>query len=199
MSAQPGTEAVPDRRSRLLSDTAGSYGLISRFNHWLGAALVLVLLGIGLYFEDMPRGPDKLYWLKLHISIGALAFLPLAVRTGWRLISRGPAAFPQARTLQYLTRAVHIVLLLGIGILIVTGPLAVWTGGRAIEVFGWFALPSPTGKLESLHELLETVHVVTAKVVLVAVVAHVLGAAKHLAFDRSRLAGRMIGRNPDTL
>jgi cytochrome b561 len=33
-----------------------SYGAISRFNHWLGAAAILVLLGIGLYFHEMPRG-----------------------------------------------------------------------------------------------------------------------------------------------
>lgn len=176
-----------------LYDTADHYGLISRFNHWLGAALVLVLLGIGLYFEDMPKGPDKLYWMKLHIAIGALAFLLLAFRIGWRLVSTGPRAFAQAAALQYLTRAVHIVLLLGIGILIVSGPFAVWTGGRAIEVFGWFALPSPTGEMRDLHELLETVHVVTAKVMLVAIILHVIGAFKHLIFEPERL-GRIIGR-----
>lgn len=174
------------------NDTADSYGVVSRFNHWLGAALVLTLLGVGLYFEDMPKGPDKLFWLKLHISIGALAFPLLAFRVEWRLGSTSPRPFPQPATLQYLTHAVHAVLLLGIATLIVSGPLAVWTGGRPIEVFGWFALPSPTGEMHDLHELLETGHVVTAKVVLIAIILHVVGAAKHMMLDRKGLR-RMVG------
>lgn len=191
-SSSPLDESVGSR-PRQYSDTTDSYGWVSRFNHWLGAALVLTLLGIGLYFEDMPKGPDKLYWLKLHISIGALALLLLAFRVGWRLGSTRPRPFPQPTALRYLTHAVHAILLLGIAILIVSGPFAVWTGGRAIEVFDWFALPSPTGEMHELHALLETLHVVTAKVVLVAIIVHVLGAAKHIFFDQTEL-GRMIGR-----
>ena len=188
------SSANPDTGAVSLHDTAHSYGLVSRLNHWLGAALVLVLLGIGLYFEDMPKGDVKLYWLKLHIAIGTLAFLPLAFRVLWRKFSRGPSAFEQPVVMQRLTQLVHIVLLLGISVLIVTGPLAVWTGGRAIEVFTWFSIPSPTGKMESLHEILEEVHVFTSKAVLIAVILHVLGAVKHLVFERPKLAGRMIGR-----
>lgn len=181
---------------RMLSplDNANSYGLISRLNHWLGAALVIALLGIGLYFADMPRGPDKLFWMKLHFSIGTLAFLPLAFRIAWRLKSAGPAAFAQPLLLQRLTSLVHGVLLLGIGILIVSGPFTVWTAGRAIEVFGWFSLPSPTGEMKTAHEVLENIHVITANVLLWTVVLHVLGAAKHLLFERERLTGRMFGR-----
>lgn len=189
--------ANPDAADVSLRDTADRYGPVSRLNHWLGAALVLVMLAIGLYFEDMPRGDEKLYWLKLHISIGALVFIPLAFRVLWRLFSRGPADFEQVVAMQRVTQLVHVILLLGISVLIVTGPLAVWTGGRSIEVFTWFSIPSPTGKMESLHEALEVVHAIAAKTVLVAVVLHVLGALKHLVFERQRLVGRMIGRKRD--
>ena len=44
-----------------LQDTPARYGAVSVFNHWLGAALIVALLAIGLYFEDMPRGDEKLY------------------------------------------------------------------------------------------------------------------------------------------
>lgn len=177
-----------------LRDSTDRYGSVSRFNHWLGTALVLTLLGIGLYFEDMPRGDEKIYWLKLHIAIGALAFAPLAFRVLWRPIGRSPEAFVQGLLLQRLTQFIHVVLLLGITVLIISGPLAVWSGGRAIEVFNLFSIPSPMGKMETLHEALETVHVITSKVVLVAIILHVAGVFKHLLFDRERLTGRMIGR-----
>lgn len=187
---------TPRNHAPALYDSPESYGLISRFNHWLGAALVLLLLGLGLYFEDMPRGPEKIYWLKLHVAIGALAVPLLAFRVLWRLrhLRSGPMEFEQPAALQWLTRIVHGLLLLGMAVLIVSGPLAVWTGGRAIDVFGWFAIPSPMGENQALHEALEVVHGFTAKVILFAVIAHVLGAVKHLLFERERLAGRMFGR-----
>lgn len=177
-----------------LRDSTDSYGSVSRFNHWLGTALVLTLLGIGLYFEDMPRGDEKIYWLKLHIAIGSLALVPLAFRVLWRSIGRNPGAFEQALLLQRVTQFIHIVLLLGITVLIISGPLAVWTGGRPIEVFSLFSIPSPMGKMETLHEALETVHVITTKIVLVAIILHVAGVIKHLLFERERLTSRMIGR-----
>ena len=43
-----------------LQDTPARYGAVSVFNHWLGAALIVALLAIGLHFEDMPRGDEKL-------------------------------------------------------------------------------------------------------------------------------------------
>lgn len=186
--------AASGARTLSRRDTSDSYGLVSRFNHWLGAALVITLVAIGLYFADMPKGPDKLFWMKLHFSIGTLAVLLLAFRVTWRLLSTGPTAFAQPPLLQRLTSVVHAVLLLGIGILIISGPFTVWTAGRAIEVFGWFSLPSPTGEMKTAHEVLENTHVVTANVLLWAVVLHVLGAVKHLVFERERLVGRMIGR-----
>ncbi len=56
-----------------LRDTPTAYGTVSRLNHWIGAALVILMLGIGLYFHEMPRGDELRYWMGLHISIGALA------------------------------------------------------------------------------------------------------------------------------
>lgn len=193
--ADSGEPSRPFERARFAwRDGLDRYGLVSRLNHWLGAALIITLLAIGLYFEDMPRGAEKLFWVKLHIGIGALAFLILAFRLLWRLSSSGPAPFPQSAAMQRLAQAMHVLLLAGIGVLIVSGPLGVWSGGHALDVFGWFSIPSPTGRVEILHKGLEIAHKLSAKIVLIAVILHVLAAAKHLVFDRSRLLGRMVGR-----
>ena len=94
-----------------LQDTPARYGAVSVFNHWLGAALIVALLAIGLYFEDMPRGEEKLYWLRLHIALGTLALLPLAFRVYWRARSASPAPLPQPPVLQKASRVLHIALL----------------------------------------------------------------------------------------
>jgi cytochrome b561 len=176
-----------------LLDSQHSYGAVSRANHWLGAAVILALLGIGLYFHEMPRGEERLYWLRLHAALGVLAFVPLVFRAGWRFASRSTAALSQAPWQQRATRAVHALLLVAIAALLVTGPLMVWSADRPIAVFDWFAIPSPLGDMPKLHEALETVHAVVSRLLILLIGAHVLGALKHALFDRAALRGRMFG------
>ncbi len=177
-----------------LHDTPAQYGAVSVFNHWLGAALIVALLAIGLHFEGMPRGEEKRYWMSLHIALGALALLPLAFRVFWRARSVSPEPLPQPPALRKAARVLHIVLLTAIAILLVSGPLAVWSGGRPINVFGWFALPSPTGEMPGLHKALENVHGLAAKIMLFSLAAHVLAALKHALVDRDGTLWRIFGR-----
>lgn len=142
----------------------------------------------------MPRDAEKLYWLKLHAAIGALAFPLLAFRVLWRQFSHSTAPFKQAAVMQRLTQLIHVFLLPGITVLIVTGPIVVLTTGRAIEVFTWFSVPSLTGEMKDLHETLEVIHAIAAKAVLTTVVLHVLGTLEHVVFDKQQLIGRMFGR-----
>lgn len=176
-----------------LYDSPQAYGKVSRLNHWLGALLVIGLLGVGLYFHEMPRGEERLYWLKLHVAVGALVLPLLAFRLGWRWTVRSPEPLAQPPLLQRATRGMHGLLLLAILVLIATGPLIVWSADRAIEVFSWFALPSPLGKLETLHEALEGVHKVTSRVLLVLIGLHILAALKHRVVDRDGSLRRMLG------
>jgi len=176
-----------------LTDTPTSYGLISRFNHWVVALLVLVMLGIGLYFADLPRGDEKTFWLQMHMAIGALTAVFVVLRVLWRAVSRRTQPFPQARFLQVTTDIVHGVLMLALVIMVVTGPLTVWTAGRPVAPFDLFSIASPTGEMHNLHEILEQVHVVTAYILMGALALHILGMLKHLVFDRQVLMGRMVG------
>lgn len=173
-------------------DTKDAYGSISRLNHWLGAIIVIGLLGLGLYFHEMPAGDERLSWLLLHVALGALAFPLLAFRVAWRAATPSPAPLSQSRLLAGITRGTHALLLLSIALVLVTGPLMVWTLGRPIAVFDWFAIPSPLGELTALHEALEGVHAVVSRVLLVLIVLHVLAALKHMLID-GRGAGRMTG------
>ena len=88
----------------------------------------------------------------------------------------------------------HIALLAAIAVLLVSGPLAVWSGGRAINVFDWFAIPSPIGEMPALHKALEIAHGFAAKAMLFSLAAHVLAALKHALFDRDGTLWRMFGR-----
>jgi cytochrome b561 len=178
-------------------DSRTEYGVVSKINHWLGALLVILLLGIGIYFHEMPKGEERLFWMRLHVGLGLLAFLPLAFRIVWRWSARSPDPMPQHRTLQLATRAVHGVLLLGIAVLLLTGPFIVWSAGVAVDAFGLLSLPSPIGKVPALHSALEGVHAVVGKFLLPLIGVHLLAALKHAFFDRAG-PSRMLGSAAET-
>lgn len=177
-------------------DTPGSYGSVSRFNHWIGALLVLALLGIGLYFEDLPRGDARRYWRGLHVSVGAVAALFLLWRVWWRARSASPLALPQPPAMQKFSKLVHWLLLAGIAVMAVTGPLTIWSAGRDIAVFGLLSIPSPMAGSEALHEAMEEVHGFTADALIILIGLHLLGVLKHQFIDRDNIMARMTGRSP---
>ena len=177
-----------------IRDTATAYGTVSRLNHWIGALFVLLLLGIGLYFGDMPRGDEKRFWRTLHIAIGTIAILFLLFRVVWRVASTSPRPHPQTPALQLLARLVHALLLTGIAVMIVTGPLIQWSGGRPFGVFDLLQIPSPFPKFDSWKDPLEQIHGFTADALMYLIGLHVLAVIKHQFIDRDNLLARMTGR-----
>jgi cytochrome b561 len=175
-------------------DTPTAYGSVSRLNHWIGALLVLTLLAIGLYFGDMPRGAEKTFWRKLHIAIGTVAILFLLFRVWWRMRATSPLALPQKPALRVLSKVVHAVLLIGIVVMVVSGPLIQWMGGRPFGIFDLVSIPSPFAKSELWHDRMEVLHGWTAWVLIYAIGLHLLAVIKHQFIDRDNILARMTGR-----
>lgn len=175
-------------------DTPTAYGTVSRLNHWIGALFVLLLLGIGLYFSDLPRGAEKAYWRSLHIAIGTIAILFLLFRVAWRMRSTSPLALPQKPALQTLSKVVHTVLLAGIVVMVVSGPLIQWLGGRPFGIFDLVKFPSPFAKSAIWHDRIEVLHGWTAWVLIYAIGLHLLAVIKHQFIDRDNILARMTGR-----
>ena len=98
-------------------DTATGYGSISIALHWLAAIAVVGLLGLGLVFEDMPRGPDRLFLQNLHLSIGMAMLALFAARIAWRIAKGFPAAAEGRPWEQRAARATHILLIAAIAVL----------------------------------------------------------------------------------
>jgi cytochrome b561 len=175
-------------------DSRNSYGSVSRFNHWLGALFVIALLGIGLYFEDMPRGDARKFWRGLHVAVGTVATLFLLFRVYWRARSTSPLALPQKPVLHMFSKVVHLALLVGIAVLAITGPLSIWSTGRPIAIFDVASIPSPFPAFRSLHEPLEDIHAFAADAMLYLIGLHLLGVIKHQFIDRDNILKRMLGR-----
>jgi cytochrome b561 len=164
-------------------DTRSGYGWVSIALHWLTAILVLTMWTLGTLSQTDVQA-DAAWYAHLHMSIGVSAFLLLWGRILWRFALGHPAPHPgQSARLFPVAKALHYLFLIAMGVMLLSGPLMVWSGGDAIELFA-FAIPSPFAPWRGLHDLLRRVHGVTSSVIIVGVLLHILAALKHIVINR---------------
>ncbi|TAK47543.1 MAG: cytochrome b [Xanthobacteraceae bacterium] len=173
-------------------DTSKGYGLISIALHWIVAAFITFLFVSGQvmgFLENTPAARDV---RTVHIAVGALAASFIIARLIWRTVQGTPEKIGGDTALNKLALAIQWLLLAAMIGSVLTGMFSVWSNGRDIAAFSLFTLPTPMGKNEALHHLLEDVHEVLANTIAAMVVLHVAGAVKHLVVDRDGVMRRML-------
>ena len=164
-------------------DTRSGYGWVSIALHWLTAILVLTMWTLGTMSQTDVEA-DSAWYAHLHMSIGVSAYLLLWARILWRFAVGHPAPHAgQSALLFPVAKTVHYLFLIAIGVMLLSGPLMVWSGGDAIEVFA-FTIPSPFAPSSGLHDLLRRVHGVTASIIILGVLLHIMAALKHIVINR---------------
>jgi cytochrome b561 len=180
-------------QAMMITNTRQVYGWAAIALHWISAAGVVTLYLLGERLEEAPDRAAKVAAQNLHVSVGVLLFTFLAARLLWSASQPKPAPFERRRVFQIAAAAVQVLFLLMIAVLLVTGPLAVWSTARPIQVFDLFTLPSPfMAPDRGLHELAEEVHAAASKLFWPLIVLHVAGALKHLVVDRDGTFQRML-------
>lgn len=176
-----------------LRNTKTAYGWAAIILHWISAIGVVTLYFLGEALEEASGRAEKLAAQELHVSVGVLLFTFLAARLLWSASQSGPEPLETNRWLRLAAHTVQALFLLMIAVLIVTGPLAVWSTGRPIEMFELLTLPSPfPGRVEWLHEATEDIHGAATKLFWPLIVLHVAGALNHVLFRRDRTLQRML-------
>lgn len=176
---------------RSASHPVGNYTYTAIILHWVMAALIFVMLGLGWYMVDLPTGPERSQVFALHKSIGLTIALLLLVRFAWWATHPRPP-FPgsvpgwQAR----LARANFLVLYVLMVMQPLSGYLSSSFSGYKTNYFG-IPLPHWGWKDPVLNELLTGVHVVCSRFLVVFIVMHLLGASAHLFLRRDGVFRRM--------
>ncbi|MBK6703222.1 MAG: cytochrome b [Caulobacteraceae bacterium] len=178
-------------------NSKSGYGWLSIALHWLAAIAVIVMLVTGFqaaFAGDAGDRATRSALMGLHISFGASVALILLARVISSYAQPRPAPPEQAPFLKFLSNATHQVLLLAILIQVTSGPLAVWSGGRAINVFNLFLAASPfhRARNQGVHEFAELLHAIGRWALIGAISLHVLGALKHVMIDRDGVLKRML-------
>ena len=175
-----------------LTNTRSAYGWAAIALHWISAVGVVALYLLGEQMEEASGRTAKLAAQDLHVSVGVLLFTFLAARLLWSASQPRPVPLDRIPLFVVLAKAVQALFLLMILVLIVTGPLAVWSTGRGLPVFDLFTLPSPIGRMPALHEAAEAVHGAATKLFWPLIALHVAGAMKHLLLDRDATVRRIL-------
>ncbi|MEX0828463.1 MAG: cytochrome b/b6 domain-containing protein [Haliea sp.] len=179
-----------------LLDKPSGYGWVSILFHWSSAVVIVAmwLLGSNIRIGDIVS-PGH-----LHVSTGVCIWLPMLFRIAWRMRAGHPQLAGQSMVVRRLASTTHYAILAAVFVMLLSGPLLVWSDGLPIRVFDWFAIPGPFDGSDRLREIALLVHSTTAMLLLYLVLIHVGGALKHLMFHNDETFVRMLwprrGREP---
>ena len=182
-----------------LHDSDSVYGWISILLHWLTAIVIIVRWVIGKAMMSAEPGDVDLR-RQLHVSIAACAWLVIMIRIVWRFRSGHPHVKGQSLFIHRLAKSAHYVMLITVALMLVSGPVMIWSGGNSIGIFGLLTIPGPIGESESIQDIARFVHSNSAFLLMLLVLLHVGGALKHLMFHADDTIARMIwpGKRTET-
>ena len=170
-----------------------AYGLINIVLHWTMAAMIAVLLPLGLWMTGLDyydpwykKAPD------LHRATGVLVALVLLARMMWRLGNVQPRPLAHSRRERSAARAAHLLLYLLPLLLVASGYLISTADGRAVDVFGWFEIPATLQGIEGQEDVAGDIHFMLAMTLLGLIALHVLAALRHHFVLKDRTLIRML-------
>ncbi len=176
-----------------LRNDENRYGAVAQAFHWLTVVLVFALVGIAMYMDDLPLGPEKIRVFNLHKSIGVTVLALTVLRLLWRQVSPKPAL--PAGMKQWEWMAAHIGHLLLYVLLIVQPAIGIvhsWSANFPVVVFGLFTMPNLTGPNPGLKEILEEVHSSVGWGLVGLVLVHIAAALRHHFILKDDVLRRML-------
>ncbi|MFL2546842.1 MAG: cytochrome b [Candidatus Rariloculaceae bacterium] len=177
-----------------IHDAPAGYGWLSIGLHWAAAISIVMLWFIGNQMTAADTSADeKTELLLVHTSVAVTVYALLLYRIFRRLhngfIGRSAG---QPTALFRLAQFVHGGLLFCVLVMLFTGPLAVWTGGEAIGLFGFGEIASPIEANDELHGILQGTHRTFARILFVVFLVHIAGAFRQILFAKGETSNRMI-------
>ena len=170
-----------------------AYTVTARVLHWLMAALVLVMIPLGIVIANEWGGPVQEPLYNLHKSIGAVILPLVALRLIYRLTHPPlplPADIPPIQ--QFAAHATHWTLYA----LLIVQPTIGWIATSAypapLPVFGLFELPPIWPEDRPFSERLFAVHRFLGITIAVVAAMHIGAALHHHFLRRDRVLMRMV-------
>lgn len=185
----------------MLRNSIAGYGRIAIAFHWTMAALILGMLGLGLYMSDLPPAdPETFKLYQLHKSFGLTALALASLRLLWRLANATPAlpaAMPRWERL-----GAHLGHF-GLYALMFAIPLSGWA---MVSASPWniptvlfdtlhvphLPIPEALGAKAAVETFFKQMHELFAFALIGLLIVHVAAALKHHLLSRDDTLRRMV-------
>jgi len=162
--------------------------------HWIVGLMFITVLAVGLYVEEVPKGPEKWEILGLHKSFGFIVLMLAVARIVWRFkegaIESGSV---MSRAQEIVAKSVQHILLLGTVLMPVSGLMMSIGSGRSVDVFG-VELLAAGDKIEWVAGAGHSIHEIVSKILILVILLHIAGALKHQFKEKDGSISRMLGR-----
>ena len=170
----------------------GCYDRRTILLHWVTAALVGLLWGIGQVIDLFPKGAPKIAVRSVHIVLGLVLGLILLMRIVWR--NRSGRRLPPANhgLMGYFARIVHIGLYVGVALVVLLGITNAWARGDSL--FGLLRIPKLYPDIPHLKPTVENLHATFANALMILAAGHALVALVHHFILRDGVLRRMLPR-----
>lgn len=185
----------------MIRNTRSAYGYIAIYLHWTMAALIIGMLGLGLYMVTLPIFEPATYTLfQLHKSIGFVILALVALRLLWKITGITPD-LPEntPRWERVAAHLGHISLYALMLLMPLTGWLLVSTSplGLPSVFFNLFEvphLPVPgfLGQKAEVSEFFTSVHGWAAYAFIAVILVHFGAALKHYFIYKNKVLQRML-------
>jgi cytochrome b561 len=179
--------------SKQIDAPTEAYTPVARFLHWLTAALVLILIVVGVIIANTGDWPGKMVVYDLHKSTGIIVLPIVLFRLFYRL-THPPAPLPphMPPTMQLAAHANHWTLYA----LLITQPIVGWIATSAyrapIPVYFLFEMPPIWREDRAFSERMFTVHAVIATLLAIAAAVHISAALYHHFGRKDEVLMRMV-------
>lgn len=197
------TQPIPPSQATLMRNTGERYGGVAKTFHWLTALLIITLIPMGWYANQLPYETDaqlaqKAWLFSLHKTLGVTAFFVALARILWALSQPKPGLLNADHKIESL--AAEIVHWMLYGALVIV-PLSGWISHAAASGFApiWWPfgqnLPL-VPKSVGVEHFFIYVHLVSTKVLIASLFLHIAGAVKHHVIDKDATLRRMLPGTP---
>lgn len=176
-----------------MKSDAKNYNPLARAIHWLSAAVIIAMFGVGLWMVDLSYYSE---WYRTaphwHKSIGLLLAGLTLFRVFWKLVT--PSPIVEGHRLEILgAKLAHLAMYALLIVLMISGYLISTEDGRGIDVFNWFTVPSLGALFEGQADISGQVHFYAAWTLIILAAVHAIAAFKHHFINKDNTLRKMIG------
>jgi cytochrome b561 len=169
------------------------YSPLQKTLHWTMAALIVVMVAVGLTMRRIGEGELTNTLYEVHKSIGVTLFLLALIRIGVRWRRGAPPLEPGVPAWQRAAAyASHYTLYTLIVLLPVAGLIGTSSCCPPVKVFWTVPVTLPVPHEEAFYERVFAIHFALAYALVAVALIHVAGAFQHHLIRRDRTLIRML-------